>query len=85
MYLGESPGGVTRGKPVSLSDLEPLSKLTHLEELDLSHNSMISDLAPITGLRALVELNLRGTDWPSPQLEKLQATLPQLKILRAKL
>jgi len=47
-------------KRATLTDLSPLSALTHLRSLDLSYASQLRDLAPLSPLSNLEQLNLYG-------------------------
>jgi hypothetical protein len=50
LYLGNN----------QITDLEPISKLENLEFLDLSENKFFLNLSPISGLKYLKYLNLKG-------------------------
>ena len=64
-----------------LSNLEPLSKLTNLQVINL-HDCQISDLEPIKKLLNLETLDLRDCNIVDEQVEDLQKALPELEIVR---
>ena len=70
--------------PIS-PDLSALAKLVNLESLKIgkplkNKDGGIKDLSPLTGLKNLKELNLRGNKIPDDQKEMLKKALPNCKI-----
>ena len=63
-----------------ISDLTPLAYMFKLEKLNLANNQ-ISSVTALLNLVQLKELDIRGNPLPADQLEKLQNTLSDCKIL----
>lgn len=63
-----------------ISDTTPLAYLNELEKLDLSNNS-VNSVTALLNLTQLKELDIRGNKLTTEQIEKLERTLPDCKIL----
>ena len=62
------------------TDLSPLSKLTHLTEIDINYCEQVTDLTPLANLKNLRKLNISNT-----KVENLNglANLPELRTIDA--
>ena len=63
-----------------IRDAAPLADLVFLETLDVSGNQ-IGSISPFFGLTNLQELNLSGNPIPPEEIERLQTSLPDCRII----